>query len=304
MEHRTLAIDDVQTIKKLKTKPGNYISGQKTEKAMKHRLSATLLLFLKGALLLLTVVLTAGCEQEKLIFKGPYHVRFTEEAASEQESWSENIQISVHLVGPQRDEDVKINYSIEGDAREGIDYEILSERGVVVIPDNASFGYITLRLINNANNILESQEIIFTLEGVAPVSLEIGQGESAIGKQMVFTILDDCILGGYYTGFGPTGSAPIENIRITSTDCQEYLLSNWDINLPIFNSSGVRDLIFIDNYDNTLTIPEQEEETLAEEQATIRGTGVVNPLTNEIILTIEFVDVPEVAPQTVTFKPR
>lgn len=302
MAPRTLAIDDEQMKTKLKTKPGHNIHCE--AEGLKNRRLYSPLFFPQCLILLWTVVVMSSCEQEKLIFKGPYHVRFTEETASEQESWSEEIQISVHLVGPQRGEDIKINYSIAGDAREGIDYEILSERGVVVIPDNSSFGYITLRLINNANNILESQEIIFTLEGVTPVNLEIGQGESAIGKQLVFTILDDCILGGYYTGFGPQGSAPIEDIRITSTDCQEYLLSNWDINLPIFNSSGKRDLIFIDNYDNTLTIPEQEEETLAEEEATIRGTGVVNPLTNEIILTIEFVDVPEVAPQTVTFKPQ
>lgn len=257
-----------------------------------------LMFFLWGAILL------TGCEPEEMIFKGPYHVRFTEEAASERESFSEEIELSVHLVGPQRNESIRINYTVGGDAREGVDYEILSERGVVIIPPNSSFGYINIRLINNANNILESQEIIFTLNGVNPVELEIGQGPSEIGRTMTFAIFDDCILGGYYTGFGPQGSAPISGIRITSTDCQEYLLSNWDINLPIFNSSSKRDLIFIDNYDNTLTIPEQEEETLAEDQATIRGSGVVNPITNEIVLTIEFVDVPEVAPQTVTFKPQ
>ena len=254
--------------------------------------------------LLPAAVFLSSCEPEPMIFKGPYHVRFTEETASERESFSEEIELSVHLVGPQRNESIRINYAVEGDAREGVDYEIISERGVVIIPPNSSFGYINIRLINNANNILESQEIIFTLNGVNPVELEIGQGPSEIGRTMTFTIFDDCILGGYYTGFGPQGSAPVSDIRITSTDCQEYILSNWDINLPIFNSSAKRDLIFIDNYDNTLNIPEQEEETLAEDQATIRGSGVVNPITNEIVLTIEFVDVPEIAPQTVTFKPQ
>ena len=244
----------------------------------------------------------AGCETEKLIFKGPYHVRFTEESASELESFNDEIELSVHLVGPQRNENIEISYSITGDAREGIDFEILANRGVVRIPANSSFGYIRMRLINNANNILESQDIVFTLEGVSPVDLAIGQGESEIGRKSTFTIIDDCILGGYYTGFGPTGSAPIADIRITSADCREYLLSNWDINLPIFNFSSERDLIFNDNYDNTITIPEQEEQTLVEEQATIRGSGIVNPLTGQITLTIEFVDVAEIEPQTVTFR--
>lgn len=247
----------------------------------------------------------ASCEPEKMIFRGPYHVRFTEEAASEQESFSEEIELSVHLTGPQIDERIEISYSIGGDAREGIEYEITSERGLVTIAPNSSFGYITLRLINNANNILESQKIIFTLEGVSPVDLSIGQGESEIGRAMNFTIVDDCILGGYYTGYGPTAtSVPISDIRITSNDCREYLLANWDLNLPVFNSSTERDLIFIDNYDNTLTIPEQEEQTLNEEVATIRGTGVVNPITNEITLTIEFVDVEDVEPQVVRFIPQ
>ncbi|WP_416865871.1 MAG: hypothetical protein ACMVP2_26670 [Imperialibacter sp.] len=244
----------------------------------------------------------AGCEPERLIFKGPYHVRFTEETASELESYSEEIALSVHLVGPQRSEKIQMSYSIAGDAREGIDYEVLSEKGIVEIPANESFGYITIRLINNANNILESQDIIFTLEGVSPVDLAIGQGDSEIGRTLTFTIFDDCILGGYYTGYGPSNTVPIEDIRITSADCNEYFLSNWDINLPIFNSSTERDLIFNDNFDNTLTIPEQEEQTLVEDQATIRGSGIVNPLTGEITLTIEFVDVEDIEPQTVTFK--
>lgn len=243
-----------------------------------------------------------ACESEKLIFKGPYHVRFSEEEVSEKESYNEEIELSVHLVGPQRAESIQISYSVAGDAREGIDYKILSEKGTVKIPANSSFGYIRIRLINNANNILESQQIIFTLEGVTPVDLAIGQGDSEIGRKLVFTIFDDCILGGNYTGFGPSGTAPIENITITSADCREYLLSNWDINLPIFNSNNERDLIFNDNYDNTITIPEQEEQTLVEDQATIRGTGIVNPLTGEITLTIEFVDVEDIEPQTVTYR--
>lgn len=255
-------------------------------------------------LLLVAIAALPACEPERLIFRGPYHVRFTEEAASEQESFSDEINLSVHLVGPQIGEPIEISYSVAGDAREGIDYEILSERGVVKIPANNSFGYITIRLINNANNILESQDIVLTLEGVLPVTLAIGQGESEIGRSMTFTIFDDCILGGYYTGFGPSNTAPISDIRITSSDCNEYLLANWDINLDVFNSNTRRDLIFVDNYDNTLTIPEQEEETLPDEEATIRGSGVVNPITGELTLTIEFADRQDIPAQTIRLRPQ
>ncbi len=89
-------------------------------------------------------------------------------------------------------------------------------------------------------------------------------------------------------------------ITITSSDCETYLLSNWNIN--VFNSSTPMDLIFIDNGDNTLTIPQQEEETLNTEFATIKGTGVVDPLTRKIILTITLVDFNE-EQVTITYLP-
>ena len=57
------------------------------------------------------------------------------------------------------------------------------------------------------------------------------------------------------------------------------------------------DLKFVDNGDNTLTIPEQVEENLAPDQATIRGTGVVDPITRNIIMKItlvDFTDQPEI----------
>jgi hypothetical protein len=50
------------------------------------------------------------------------------------------------------------------------------------------------------------------------------------------------------------------------------------------------DLKFIDNGDNTLTIPQQEEENLSDDLATIHGTGVVDPTTRNIIMTIILVD--------------
>jgi hypothetical protein len=51
------------------------------------------------------------------------------------------------------------------------------------------------------------------------------------------------------------------------------------------------DLTFIDNGDNTLTIPEQEEENIDEEFATIKGNGVVDPVTGAIIMNITLEDI-------------
>jgi hypothetical protein len=63
------------------------------------------------------------------------------------------------------------------------------------------------------------------------------------------------------------------------------------------------DLIFIDNGDNTLTIPEQEEENIVDEVATIEGTGVVDPLTRMIIMTITLVDFDGQPQVTITYLP-
>ncbi len=227
-----------------------------------------------------------NCETERIIFKGPYFIRFTESARTEKESFSKIIEIEVHQSQPILDEDIIIAYSISGDAREGIDYAILGNRGQVKIEKGGFFGVIQIQLINNANNILRSQKIVFTLKSVNTDKLQVGQDASAIGKDYTLTILDDCILGGTY--IREQGSSSLSDITITSTDCEIYTLSNW--NIDIFSSSTEMNLKFVDNGDNTLTIPEQEEENLATELATIRGTGSIDPTTREIILNITLVD--------------
>lgn len=240
-------------------------------------------------IILSLMFLLFSCEEKEIIFTGPFHVRFTEESETLKESFSGDIQISVHLVGPQRDEDIVIGYDIGGDAREDIDYRILGDRGEVVIRQGQSFGSIRMELINNANNILESQDVVFTIQSVSAPDLEIGFGPGVkAGSQYTFTIEDDCILGGSYTGINDGFPPSIEGISVFSNDCITYTLSNWDIN--VFNFQDTRNLQFKDNGDNTLTIPEQEEATLDPSQATIRGDGVVNPSTGEIILNIELVD--------------
>jgi hypothetical protein len=249
----------------------------------------------KSATYLLIFLLIIGCETELVIFTGPYFVRFTEATQSEKESYSKSILIEVHNAGPALEEDIKINYKISGSAREGIDYTIVTDREKVTIKKGAYVGNIEFKIINNANNILRSQDIIFTLQNVSTGKLQVGQGESFIGKTFTFTIVDDCILGGTYTGTRGS-STPVQNITITSADCETYTLSNWNIN--IFQSGTEMDLTFIDNGDNTLTIPQQEEENIDPEFATIKGSGVVDPTTRKIIMTvilIDFEDQPEIS---------
>lgn len=241
------------------------------------------------AFLIIIVASLVGCETEPLIFEGPYFVRFTETTLAARESFSKPIKIEIHNGGPAPKNDVNVVYSVSGSAREGIDYTIGGTRGKARIRSGDYVGTIEIQLINNANNILRSQDIVLSLLTVDYPTLQIGQGRSAIGKTFTLTIQDDCILGGNYYGLRTSTSAPITGITVTSSDCEEYLLSNWDVD--IFTFPDIRDLKFIDNGDNTLTIPPQEEETLAEDQATIDGRGVVDPVTRKITMTVRFVDI-------------
>lgn len=250
---------------------------------------------------LVLLILITSCETEPIIFRGPYHVRFTEPSAYDKESFSQPINIQVHLAGPALDEDLTIGYLIGGAAREGVDYVILDERKKVRIPAGEYFGNIRVQLINNANNILRSQDIVFTLISANQNNLEIGQGASAIGKVFTFTIFDDCILGGTYSAQNTEGNNVYEDISITSQDCETYTVSNW--NIDVFSTSQEMNLIFVDNGDNTLTIPEQEEENIDDELATIRGTGVVDPTTREIILKITLVDFDDQPEVSIVYKP-
>ena len=242
----------------------------------------------KTFFLFLVIALILGCRNDSFIFTGPYFVRFTEFSLTQKESYSKPIPIEVHNGGPALDKDMTIGYTISGNAREGVDYTIIAPRGLVTIKKGEFFGYIQVQLINNANNILRSQDIVFTLNTVNTSERQIGQDVSGIGKSFTLTILDDCILGGTYSGQKDAISVPVENLTITSQDCEEYTLSNWD--LGFFNFTATRDLVFIDNGDNTLTIPEQKESTLPADLATIRGSGIVDPVTRKIVMMITLVD--------------
>ncbi len=260
---------------------------------------------MKSFLIYLVILTVSSCETEKIIFNGPYHVRFTDIALTEKESNSKVIKIEVHNAGPALTEDVAISYTISGDAREGIDYEIVGTREKVSIQEGEYFGYIEVQLINNANNILRSQDIIFTLTRVNSTKLEVGQGEGGIGKKFTLSILDDCILGGIYSGTSGAFSAPTGNIAITSSDCENYRISNWDVG--IFNAADPVPLNFIDNGDNSLTVRRQTVELFFgffSVDIDVEGVGSVNPVTREIFLSLTFEDSVNTYSVTITLKPE
>ena len=254
--------------------------------------AATLIFFL-------TLLLTVGCETVPVIFTGPYFVRFTERSQSVLESFSKEILIEVHQAGTALENDLIINYEISGSARAGIHYKINGEAGKVVIKKGEYFGNISVSLINNSNNIIRSQDLVITLQATNNENRKIGQGESNIGSAYTLTIIDDCILGGNY--IGQRNSVNVSGIKITSSDCEAYVLSNWNVN--VFNDDTPMDLRFVDNGDNTLTIPAQEEQNLDPSQATIQGFGVVDPATRKIIMTITLVDFTNQPQVTITYIP-
>ena len=232
---------------------------------------------------------TVACEQSDIdrTFEGPYFVRFTDSTLTYKESYSLPISIQVHNVGPILKEPITISYTISGTARNGKDYIIQSKEGTVVIPANKSTGEILLKLINNANNILESQTIIFTLTSVQPGTLQVGFGiNNIVGKQLRVTIQDDCLFGGTYTGTARFGqqTVSVPDIAITSLDCKTYTLSNWNLGLLNFNAEKPT-LTFVDNGDNSLTIPPQINGSLSATEQ-LSGNGAWNPRDRKITLNL------------------
>ena len=238
----------------------------------------------------LSMVALASCEEQKILFEGPEFVRFTDTTLTYKESIGTPVTVSVHVVGKPLSQPLTVNYTVGGTAREGRDYTIEGTSGVVTIPAGKLFGTIQVNLINNANNILESQDIVFTLTGVTPsTDLQLGFGKNnVIGKTLTLTIQDDCLLSGFYTGSRRTnsGTAQVKDVEISSLDCKTYNVANWNVG-GLFNFNATKAKVsFVDNGDNTLTIPPQVSEDLGAPYDTLRGTGLWNPQTKAITLNI------------------
>lgn len=245
-----------------------------------------LVLFLIGAIGASMV----ACEETDVdrTFDGPYFVRFTDSTLTYRESYSKPVAIRVHNVGPVLSQAIRVSYTVSGSAREGKDYAIVGTKGTVTIPANKSFGEISLQLLNNANNILESQSLTFTLTSVEPNTLQVGFGkDNIVGKQLTFVIQDDCLFSGAYTGSLRAGqqTLSVPDIAITSTDCKNYQLSNWNIGLFNFTATKAQ-LTFVDNGDNSLTIPPQSNVNLGSTD-TLQGNGSWNPRDRRITLNLQ-----------------
>ena len=242
-----------------------------------------------------------GCEKQDLdrTFEGPYFVRFTDSTLSFKESHTQPIAIRVHNAGPVQNQAITVTYTVSGSAREGKDYTIGGTKGTVVIPANKSFGEIKLQLINNANNILESQSLVFTLTGVQPSSLQVGFGkDNIVGRKLSLTIQDECLFSGLYTGSGRVRNQNISvrDVEITSTNCKDYRLSNWNVGLDnfiVFGNSTLfgfqatkPTLTFTDNGDNTITVAPQSNAEFGSSD-TLRGNGAWNPRNRQITLNLQ-----------------
>ena len=251
-------------------------------KNKEHRIMAQLLLvlLLAGAALL-------GCKEQKITFEGPYYARFTDTTLSFKESYNKIIKVKVHNAGPQLSESIIMNYTVGGTARENRDYRIIGTKGAVVIPANQSFGEIQVQLINNANNILSSSTVEFTLTDIKPADkVQIGLGK--IGKSLTLTIRDACLFEGTYSGnrqTTPTRITTVADIDVTSVDCKTYVVKNW--NIGIFGFEAVQpSLQFVDNGNNTITIPPQKMADLNPPRDTLTGNGLWNPQTKRLTLNL------------------
>ena len=253
-------------------------------------------------LLASTGVWLTGCEEERIIYQGSNFVVFNDTTLSYKESYSKAIKIKIHNGGPVLNESINISYTVGGTAREGKDYRIEGTKGTVIIPVGQSTGEITLYLLNNANNILESSTIEFTLTAAKPADkVQVGFGKSGMGNKMVFTIRDACLMDGLYTGQLPvnaTQAYQLADIEIASTDCKRYTISNINVGLlgfqqfsnweaPLSFQAEKPSLDFIDNGNNTLTIPRQVVSQFAAGYDTLSGTGVWNPVNKRISLNIK-----------------
>ncbi len=249
---------------------------------------------------LIAVAWLVSCKEETTLFQQNF-VRFTDTALVYKESYTPSIKVRVHNAGPVLSESIIVNYTIGGTAKEGRDYKIEGTRGAVAIPSGQSFGEISLKLTNNANNIIDASTIEFTLTSVTPSEkVQVGLNGGKLGKSLVLTIKDVCIFDGIYTGLLPvkTQFYGVQNIPITSNDCKRYTIDNINVGLSGFSQLfGWADLLgfdavhpkldFIDNGNNTITIPKQVLSDFPTGFDTLSGTGVWNPQNKRITLSIK-----------------
>jgi Calx-beta domain len=236
----------------------------------------------------LVAVTLLNCKEQQIVFEGGSFARFSDTLLTYKESYNKVIKVKVHNAGPILEESVVLNYTVGGTAREGKDYRFIGTKGTVTIPAKQSFGEIQIQLINNANNILDESSVDFTLTTAAPSEkIKVGLGKVGVTTKLI--IKDACIYEGTYTGLRlvtATTGYQVPNIDVSSVNCKTYTVSNWNIGL--FDFEAITPTInFIDNGNNTLTIPPQKMADLSAPRDTITGNGNYNPANKRITLNLK-----------------
>lgn len=184
-------------------------------------------------LLGLLALLWFSCEEEQnLSYSGRDYVRFTElegrvlenEYAPTDVNLNQPVEVSIHLVGPQRNQPVTINYESVGTATLGEDFEILTDNiGEVTIPAGESFTSFAFRPINNRENE-GNRTAIFRLS-TASAGVGIGVYDQAVrGRFARYTIRDDDCLQDLrqFSGTWTVEERIANNTEDSTSVAQEY----------------------------------------------------------------------------------
>lgn len=120
--------------------------------------------------LIVSLFILSGCSdlfpEKDLTYQGETLVEFSPRDDTYNEDEGE-IEVRVQLIGPQRDSDLSIDFSVnssETDAVEGTHYDLITS-SPVTIPANSSWGTITIDLNGTSLDEGESRVLVLTLEG-------------------------------------------------------------------------------------------------------------------------------------------
>lgn len=156
------------------------------------------MLKLKVTLCIALFAVLLACEEERKIFEGPYHARFTAPGLTLSEADDDvDETVSLHLAAPLQTNDVRLTFSLSG-GQVGTDfvidaddkYALSAAAGTVnvTIPKGELFALLSVRPIDNSD-VSESglKTITFTLTDAS--GFQVGIGE--VGKRFSLVIQDD-----------------------------------------------------------------------------------------------------------------
>jgi len=150
-------------------------------------------------LLVFALALNSCSDSQEILFKGPYHARFTDATSEILENYkdpfnrnlNEPVVINLHLAAPAQNNTTIIEYEVSGSAIEDVDYVLEDgDKKRVLIPVGEFKGEIRYYPINN-REFTGDKTLKFTITSVNN-GLEAGFGETGInGRVHTVTIKDD-----------------------------------------------------------------------------------------------------------------